>query len=107
MRGWLGLPAVAGLALVFAFLRKELALQLLMVLAVVEYGIGASSLGSFMSPAQLFVYAIVTSVSVPCIATLAALADEFGWRAALTMSGATLGIALGAGGVLARMLGAA
>jgi ferrous iron transport protein B len=60
-----------------------------------------------MSPAQLFVYAIVTSVSVPCIATLAALADELGWRAALTMSGATLGIALGAGGLLARVLGTA
>ena len=105
--GWLGLPAVAGLALGFAFLRKELALQLLVALAVMQLGAGAASLGSFMSPGQLFVYAIVTSVSVPCIATLATLAAEFGWRAALTMSGATLVVALGAGGLVARLLSVA
>ena len=74
VKGWLGLPSIAGLALVFAFLRKELALQLLVALAVVQLGAGAAGLGSIMTPAQLFVYAIVTSVSVPCVATLAALA---------------------------------
>lgn len=105
--GWLGLPSVAGLALVFAFLRKELALQLLLVLAVAAYGTGAASLGAFMTPGQLFVYAIVTAVSVPCVATLAALAGELGWRAAIGMSAATLGIAVAAGGVLARFLGVA
>jgi ferrous iron transport protein B len=105
VRGWLGLPSVAGLALVFAFLRKELALQLLVALAAIQLGAGAAGLGSIMSPAQLFVYAIVTSVSVPCVATLAALRGEFGWRPALAMSGASLGIALAAGGVLARLLG--
>jgi ferrous iron transport protein B len=107
VRGWLGLPSVAGLALVFAFLRKELALQLLVALAVIQLGAGAAGLGSIMSPAQLFVYAIVTSVSVPCVATLAALRGEFGWRPALAMCGATLGIALAAGGILARLLGTA
>ena len=104
-RGWLGLPAVAGLALVFAFLRKELAIQLLVALAVIEFGAAAASLDTFLSPAQLFVYAVVSSVSVPCVATLATLAGEFGWRAALAMSGATIGIALAVGGVLARLLG--
>jgi len=103
--GWLGLPAVAGLALVFAFLRKELALQLLVALAVVQYGAAAANLATFMTPAQLFVYVVVASVSVPCVATLATLAAEFGWRAALALSGTTLAIALGAGGILARLLG--
>jgi ferrous iron transport protein B len=105
--GWLGLPSVAGLAMVFGFLRKELALQLLVALAVVQMGATAASLDSFMSPAQLFVFAITTSVSVPCAATLAALKSEFGWRPALTMCAATLAIALGVGGVLARLLGVA
>jgi hypothetical protein len=41
------------------------------------------------------------------VATLATLAGEFGWRAAVTMSAATLGIAVGTGGVLARLLGVA
>lgn len=105
--GWLGLPPVVGIALVFAFLRKELALQLLVVLAVAEIGAGATSIGSFLSPAQLFVYAVITAVSVPCVATLATLIGEFGRRAALLMTAGTLGIALLAGGLIARMLGVA
>jgi len=103
--GWLGLPSVAGLAIVFAFLRKELALQLLMVLAVATMGGGVAGLGDLMTPGQLFVFAVVTSVSVPCVATLAALAGELGWRTALTMSAATLALAVAVGGVLARLLG--
>ncbi|HSW42908.1 MAG TPA: ferrous iron transporter B [Patescibacteria group bacterium] len=105
--GWLGLPSVAGLALAFAFLRKELALQLLLVLAAATVGAGVASIGDLMTPGQLFVYAIVTSVSVPCVATLAALAGELGWRTAIVMAAATLGLAIGVGGVLARLLGVA
>lgn len=105
--GWLGLPSVAGLALAFAFLRKELALQLLLVLAAATVGAGAASLGELMTPGQLFVYAVVTSVSIPCVATLAALAGELGWRTAAAMSAATLGLAIGVGGLLARVLGVA
>ena len=105
VEGWLGLPSVAGLALVFAFLRKELALQLLLVLAAATTVAGVSSLGDLMTPEQLFVYAIVTSVSIPCVATLAALAGELGWRTAIAMSAATLALAVGIGGILARLLG--
>ena len=121
--GWLGLPSVAGIALVFAFLRKELALQLLLVLAAGTAGAAASgatggsavgavsgaaaTLGDLMAPGQLFVYAVVTAVSIPCIATLAALAGELGWRTAALMSAATLALAIGVGGILARMLGVA
>jgi ferrous iron transport protein B len=105
--GWLGLPSVAGLAMVFGFLRKELALQLLVALAVVHFGPAAASLNSFMTPGQLFVFAITTAVSVPCAATLAALRGEFGWRPTLAMCATTLAIALLAGGLLARLLGVA
>jgi ferrous iron transport protein B len=105
--GWLGLPSVAGLAMVFGFLRKELALQLLVALAVVHFGPAAASLDSFMTPGQLFVFAITTAVSVPCAATLAALKGEFGWRPTLAMCATTLAIALLAGGILARLLGVA
>jgi ferrous iron transport protein B len=105
--GWLGLPPIVGVAIVFAFLRKELALQLLLALAVIEYGASASNLGSILSPAQLFVFAIVTSVSVPCAATLATLVQELGARAAAGISAASLALALVAGGVIARVLGAA
>jgi ferrous iron transport protein B len=102
--GVLGLPPVAGIALVLAFLRKELALQLLIVLAVAELGPVANDLASFMSSSQAFVYAVVTAVSVPCVATLATLADEFGWRSAAVVTLAVLSVALIAGGVLAHLL---
>ena len=45
---------MAGLTLLFAVLRKELALQLLLALALVEYGRGATSLLAFMTPQQIF-----------------------------------------------------
>ena len=114
VHGWLGLPAVAGIALAFAFLRKELALQLLLVLAAAEAaGTAAAAAGmpialdALMSPAQLFVYAIVASVSLPCVATFAALAGELGRRTAIAMSAASIALALAAGGVLARLVGIA
>lgn len=105
--GLLGLPAVAGLAIGLAFLRKELALQLLVAFAIVEYGVLGSSLDAFLSPAQLFVFAIVSAVSVPCAATLAALVAELGRRSAVAISAATLVLALGAGALIARVLGIA
>jgi ferrous iron transport protein B len=103
---WLGLPAIAGVAIAFAFLRKELALQLLIAFAAVELGRQAT-LGELMSPPQLFVYAIVSSLSIPCIATLAALRGELGTRAALGICAGSLGLALGVGMVVARLLGTA
>ena len=102
----LGLPAIAGVAIGFAFLRKELALQLLMAFAAIELG-HAAALGELMTPAQLFVYAVVTSLSIPCIATLAALRGELGGRAAAGIAASTLALAIGTGAVLARLLGIA
>jgi len=102
----LGLPAIAGVAIAFAFLRKELALQLLLVFAAVQLG-RTASLGELMAPAQLFVYAVVSSISIPCVATLAALRGELGGRTAAGLSLASVALALGVGGVLARLLGIA
>jgi ferrous iron transport protein B len=98
---------VAGIALVLAVLRKELALQLLLVLAIAEYGLAASSLATFMVPGQLFVFAVVTGLMVPCVATVGALAGEFGWRRAAIVSGGTLATAVGTGAILARLVGIA
>lgn len=105
--GLLGLPPVAGIALALSVLRKELALQLLLVLAIAEFGLAARSLSSFLAPGQLFVFAVVTGLMVPCVATIGALAGEFGWRRALMVSGATLATALGTGAIVARIVGAA
>ena len=98
--GWLGLPAVAGLTLLFAVLRKELALQLLVVFAVGVYGPSATDLSTFMTTTQLVVYAVVCCLYIPCVATIAVLGRELGrWRAALISAG-TVGTALLVGGVI-------
>jgi len=102
--GWLGLPAVAGLTLIFAVLRKELALQLLVTLAVVMYGGGAKNLLLFMTPAQLFVYALVNTIYIPCVATIAVLGRELGWKRALGIMTFTIVLAILIGGIAFRFI---
>jgi ferrous iron transport protein B len=102
--GWLGLPAVAGLTLIVAVLRKELALQLLITLAMAQYGPQASNLLTFMRPDQIFVYALVNTLYVPCVATIAILGRELGWRRALAISAFTVVLALAAGGAARAVL---
>ncbi|MBI5033836.1 MAG: ferrous iron transport protein B [Chloroflexi bacterium] len=99
VEGWLGLPSIAGLTLLFAILRKELALQFLVTLALVQYGTGASNLLLFMTPQQLFVYALVNTLYLPCIATFAVLRKELGTRTALGIGGFTIGLAVIIGGI--------
>ena len=104
VEGWLGLPGVAGLTLIFAVLRKELALQLLLTLAIAQHGAGASDLGQFMDRGQIFTYALVNTLYIPCIATVAVLARELGWRRALLISGFTIALALLVGGIAHRLI---
>lgn len=105
VEGWMGLPAVAGLTLIFAVLRKELALQLLVTLAIVMYGGGAKDLLLFMTPAQLFVYALVNTIYIPCVATIAVLGRELGWRRALGIMAFTITLAILIGGIAFRIIG--
>ncbi len=105
VEGWLGLPAVAGLTLIFAVLRKELALQLLLTLAIAQYGSATADLAQFMDRGQIFTYALVNTLYIPCIATVAVLAKELGWRRALLISAFTILLALGAGGIAHRIVG--
>jgi ferrous iron transport protein B len=105
MEGLLGLPAVAGLTLIFAVLRKELALQMLVTLAIVQYGPAANSLTHFMSTNQLFVYALVNTIYIPCAATIAVLGSELGWRRAAGITALTIALALAAGALAHLALG--
>ena len=106
MEGWLGLPAVAGLTLIFAVLRKELALQLLVALAIVRYGPGGGNLLTFMGPPQLFVYALVNTIAIPCIATISVLGKELGWKRTAGILTFTLAVALLFGGAAHWILAA-
>ncbi len=104
VEGWLLLPMVAGLTLVFAVLRKELALQLLLVFAAVEAGGAVVSISSFMTTSQIVTYAIVNALYIPCVATIAVLRRELGWRRTALICAGAMGIALVVGGMIARLL---
>ncbi|MEM3090305.1 MAG: ferrous iron transport protein B [Candidatus Bathyarchaeia archaeon] len=92
--GWLGLPVEAGFPLIFGVLRKELALILLSQLIPLES----------LSALQMIVFAIVIMVYIPCIATIAALTKEFGWKRALAITFTDIAMALLLGGIIYRIL---
>ena len=99
MTGLLGLPAVTIVALVFGILRKEMALQMLMVL------FGTSSLALVMTEPQMFTFAIVMAVFMPCLAAMAVLLREFGVKNTAAITAASIGIALALGAVSNIVLG--
>ncbi|MBS7616404.1 ferrous iron transport protein B [Candidatus Bathyarchaeota archaeon] len=92
--GWLGLPAEAGIPLIFGILRKELTLILLSELIPLES----------LSAVQMIVFAIVTMIYIPCVATIAALLKEFGWRKALAITIIDVAAALLVGGLAYNLL---
>jgi ferrous iron transport protein B len=96
--GWLGLPTAAGVVLIFGVLRKELTLILMGTL------MGTTNFAEILSPVQMFVFAFVVMVYVPCISTIATLVKEFGYRKALIISGVEIGVAVVIGGVILRVL---
>jgi ferrous iron transport protein B len=52
-----------------------------------------------MSAPQIFTYALVNTLYVPCVATIAVLGRELGWRRAALISGFTVALALAAGAI--------
>jgi ferrous iron transport protein B len=99
MIGWLGLPAVAAIPLIFGILRKELTLVLLTT-TLAAIGLGLTSL----SPVQMIVFTIVVMIYIPCLATIAACKKEFGWKKSLGMAIIDVALALFIGGLAFRIL---
>lgn len=95
--GWLGLPAVAGVVLLFGILRKELTLIMLTLLL-------GGDLSLHLTHAQMITFATVTMFYFPCVATLAALVREVGWRRSLYIAMAEILFALWLGGITYRLL---
>ena len=95
---WLGLPAITGITLIFGVLRKELTLIMLAAL------LGTTDFAQVLTPVQMIVFALVTMLYIPCIATIAALAKEFGWKRALFITVFEIIFAIVVGGVSLRLL---
>lgn len=96
--GLLGLPSFVVTALVFGILRKEMALQILAVLA------GTANFAAILTPVQMYQFAVITTIYIPCVATIAVLKHELGTKdTALIVSFTTL-LTLGMG-ILIRVFG--
>jgi ferrous iron transport protein B len=95
----LGLPVMTGVVFVFGIVRKEMTI---LALAAI---FGTTVFSTIMTPAQLIVFALVTMLYVPCISTIMALAQEFGWRRALSITALETTLAIGTGAVAIRLLG--
>jgi len=95
---WLGLPLMAGIALIFGVLRKELTLIMLATL------FAPIPLANAMTPVQMIVFTLVAMLYIPCVATIGALAKEFGWKKAWLITVFEILFALLVGGIAFRIL---
>lgn len=90
MQVWLGLPAGATAALLVGFLRKDLAVGMLVPLG--------------MTPEQLVIAVTMLTIYFPCVAAFVVLLREMGMRGMLTAAGVMLTAALLVGGALRLVL---
>lgn len=95
---WLGLPAITGITLIFGVLRKELSLVMLAAL------LGTTNFALVLTPVQMIVFTIVAMLYIPCIATIAALVRDFGWKKALFITVFEVVFAILVGGIALRLL---
>jgi ferrous iron transport protein B len=97
---WLGLPAITGVTLIFGVLRKELTLVMLATL------LGTTNFAQVpgFGPVQMVVFTLVAMFYIPCIATIAALVKEFGWKKAVFITVFEIAFAIVLGGVALRLL---
>ncbi|SCL74174.1 Ferrous iron transport protein B [Methanoculleus chikugoensis] len=94
----LGLPGYSATALIFGILRKEMAFETLAILA------GTADLGAVLSSLQLYIFAIVTVLFVPCLATITVLLREVGSRITLAITAYTVALGLLIGGLIHYIL---
>ncbi len=97
---WLGLPEMTGILLIFGILRKELILVMLAALY------GTTDFGDILTPVQMITLTLVSLLYIPCIATIAALWKEFGWKKALSISIIEILFAVAVAGLISKVLAA-
>jgi ferrous iron transport protein B len=83
----LGLPLAVGTTIVFGVLRKELSLMMLV------QALGTTAVATVMTPAQMITFALFVVFYVPCVATLAVLWRELGWKETAWIGGMTVVLA--------------
>ncbi len=96
--GVLHLPEQTTVPLILGILRKE------MTLILIAEAFGTTNLAAVMTPVQMIVFTAVTMIYIPCIATIAALIKEFGWKISFLMTIITIALAVVVGAILAVAL---
>ncbi len=96
--GLLGLPSITGVLLIVGILRKELTILMLASL------LGTSQFNAVLTPIQMYVFSFVVMLYIPCIATIAVLVQEFGWKDATYITVFEIAFAILTGGVVYRIL---
>lgn len=84
----LGLPFALGIPLIFGVFRKELALVLVM------QALGTAQVATLLSRGQIVTLTLFLLFYIPCVATVAVLKRELGWRPTFAVVGATTVLAL-------------
>jgi ferrous iron transport protein B len=92
----LGLPAAVGMTLVFGIMRKELTLVMLV------QALGTAQVDQVLDTGQMVTFTLFVVFYVPCVATIAAMVKELGWRdtAAITALTVVLALAISVAGRL-------
>jgi len=88
--GWLGLPKESTTALLIGFLRKDLAIGMLLPLG--------------MTPMQLVISVTILTIYFPCVATFAVLVKELGIKDMIKSTGLMIATALIVGGLMRLIL---
>jgi ferrous iron transport protein B len=87
----LGLPAAVGMTLIFGILRKELTLVMLV------QAMGTTHLNMVLTEGQLLTFTLFVVFYVPCVATIAVMAKELGWRDTALVSAFSVVVAVAVG----------
>jgi len=95
---WLGLPTFSGIALIAGIPRKELTL-----ITLATHG-GTTNFAAILTPIQMIVFSFVIMLYIPCIATIAALVKEIGWKKAIFITVFRIVFAIFLGGIAFRLL---
>ena len=74
------------------------------MLIMLATAFGTTDFASVLNPVQMLVFTIVAMFYIPCIATIAALVRELGWKWALIITTVEIIFAIILGGVVHRIL---
>ncbi len=96
----LGLPAVTIIAFLAGILRKEMAVVILAAVLTVS----ESNLIDAMTPEQFFVFGLVMAIYMPCLATMAVIWQELGWKETIAIAAFSIGTAIAIGTMANLML---